>query len=67
MDEAEREVLRLLGEAAVKFAKLPGLHPSDRPEFVIAIHAAQNIVLARGALRALDNAKLKNPKSDPRL
>lgn len=48
---AEREVLDVLGEAADKFAALEPEHGSDMEEFVLAIHAAQNIVLSRPGLR----------------
>lgn len=47
MTDSEREVVELLGEATNGFATLDQVHPSDLPEFVAAIHAAQNIVLAR--------------------
>lgn len=62
MNEQEQEVLNLLGTAATKFCMLAELHSADRPEFVHAIHAAQNIVLARGALRALQNADQVDPR-----
>lgn len=47
MTDDERAVLDKLGEAASAFGLLPEVHASDLPEFVFAIHAAQNIVLAR--------------------
>lgn len=53
MTEQEKKVLDLLGSAVNAFGELPEMHQSDRPEFVGAIHAAQNIVLARSGLREL--------------
>jgi len=50
--EAERRILTNLGEAANDFARLPMQHPNERNEFVIAIHAAQTMVMARLAQRA---------------
>ena len=50
--EDEREVGDLLAMAWNKFCKLPVLHHADSEEFVRAIHAAQNIVLARVGLRS---------------
>lgn len=51
MKPEEREVLALLGQAWNKFLELPVLHTMDHQEFCHAIHAAQNIVLARAGLR----------------
>lgn len=51
MTNEEVEVLDLLGEAATAFASLPTEHTADLNEFVLAIHAAQNIVLSRAGLR----------------
>ncbi len=48
----EMEVLESLAKAYNAFTKLTVMHPSDLPEFVHAIHAAQNIVLAREAIRS---------------
>lgn len=59
MNEEEKKVLGLLGEAYMAFARLPVLHPADQGEFVHAVHAAQNIVLARGSLRAMQNAGIQ--------
>lgn len=54
LSKEEQEVADKLGEAATLQAALPSIHPSDTPEFVQAIHAAQNIVLARPATEAQD-------------
>jgi hypothetical protein len=53
LSKQEKKVVNLLGEAAVKFGELPLEHPDDAREFALAIHAAQNIVLARVGLRAM--------------
>lgn len=45
----EQRVADLLGEAFNLHERLPEIHEADRPEFMTAIHAAQNIVLARPA------------------
>jgi hypothetical protein len=57
MTPEEIRVLEALGQAWNDFAALPPLHPHDADEFVRAIHAAQNIVLARAGLRAVLDAE----------
>lgn len=52
MTPDEVHVADLLGQAATEFAKLPIEHQSDLDEFCKAIHAAQNIVMARDGLRS---------------
>lgn len=49
----ESHVLEKLGEAWNAFIALPPLHPHDADEYMRAIHAAQNIILAREGLRAM--------------
>ncbi len=49
--EEEKQIIGILGEAYKKFIRLPILHTADQREFMHAIHIAQNIVLARSALR----------------
>ena len=51
MNNEEKEILELLAKCWNLFLVLPELHPCDRQEFMQAIHAAQNIVLARPQLR----------------
>jgi hypothetical protein len=46
------EVLSLLARAFNEFTALEVLHGSDITEMQLAIHQAQNIVLARAGLRA---------------
>ena len=57
----ETEVLNALGAAWNLFVILDESHPSDHHEFMLAIHAAQNIVLARIGKRVIDkrNASVK--------
>lgn len=62
LTDAEERLLQFLGEAWNQFAQLPELHPCDRQEFVAAIHAAQNIVMARPVMRAL---KEKQHEDEP--
>jgi hypothetical protein len=52
VDEKEMKVVDLLAESYNAFTELPVLHPNDHVEFVQAIHAAQNIVMARLAVKA---------------
>lgn len=47
----EEAVLDMLAEAWNLFNALPVQHDSDKSEFMFAIHAAQNIVLARPMMR----------------
>ncbi len=46
-------VMNLLGQAMIKFSQLKQAHIADDPEFGQAIHAAQNIVLARPATETI--------------
>lgn len=48
----ENRVLETLGCAWNEYCALPPMHPHDADEFMRAIHAAQNIVLARAAMRS---------------
>lgn len=45
----EQNCLNHLGEIANQYKTLPVVHEADLAEFVAAIHAAQNIILARPA------------------
>ncbi len=53
MLDEEKKVFELLGKAFDEFILLPMLHHADLTDFVAAIHAAQNIILARPAMREL--------------
>ncbi len=50
--EQENEVLNILAAAWNRFSALPVLHHADQDEMAKAIHAAQNIILARVGLRS---------------
>lgn len=52
LTETEQRCLDSLGESANMFSYLPEVHPADKAEFTQAIHAAQNIILARPATEA---------------
>ncbi len=47
----ELDVIDLLGNAQDRFALLPICHEDDDDEFRRAINAAQNIIMARAAVR----------------
>lgn len=49
----ERGVVEALGACANMHDLLPAIHPADEREFKTAIHAAQNVVLARPAVEAI--------------
>jgi hypothetical protein len=51
MTKHELKVIKLLAEAYQSFSELEVYHPEDDGEFVRAVHAAQNIVMARAAVR----------------
>ncbi|MBC8273391.1 MAG: hypothetical protein H8E40_00260 [Chloroflexi bacterium] len=51
LNDQEKRVLELLADAYNLFLELEERHPCDAQEFMQAIHVAQNIVLARAALR----------------
>lgn len=53
----EQEIIELLGLCAQKFAAMDQVHPADTPEFVAAVHAAQNIVFARQPYREYINSQ----------
>jgi hypothetical protein len=54
----EHKVMCHLVETWNAFLELPEMHPSHRQEFMQAIHAAQRIVLARPALREINQRGL---------
>lgn len=58
----EKGVMELLGQASTLFAQIPAQHPADLPEFVHAVHAAQNIVSSRAAARANPNVLTGGPR-----
>ncbi len=50
----EMDILNLLAEAYTQFVALPKYHPWESQEFMTAIHAAQVIVMARPAQKAMN-------------
>ena len=54
MNEEEELVVHYLACAWNHFVTLPVEHPQDEPEFLHAIHAAQNIVLSRLGRRSIN-------------
>ena len=58
LTDQEAKVAQMLGEAWSEYLKLPIEHPMGQKEFCSAIHACQNMVLARCGARAL-----KSPQS----
>lgn len=59
--EDERRLVDQLGDCWDAFLQLPVVHADARAEFRILIHRAQDMVLARTALRILD-AESGNPE-----
>ena len=57
LTDQEAKVAQMLGEAWNEYLKLPVEHPMGQEEFCSAIHACQNIVLARCGVRALKSAQ----------
>lgn len=51
MTDDEKDVLNKLAEAHNAFCKLQKIHPSDTREWTHNIHALQNIVMSRIAVR----------------
>ncbi len=49
LTDAEQHILNHLADAFNETGKMLQIHPSDLPEMAAAIHAAQNIILARPA------------------
>lgn len=52
LTKSELQVVCNLANAMNAFRELPVCHPSDLPEFEQAIHACQNILMARAAVRS---------------
>jgi len=56
----EQEILEQLGDCFTKFNELEILHPHHIDEFVLAIHAAQRIIMCRPVRREMnDNIIIK--------
>ncbi|WP_278939769.1 hypothetical protein [Pseudomonas helleri] len=56
LTDQEARIAQMLGEAWNEYLKLPIEHPMEQKEFCSAIHACQNMVLARCGARALKSA-----------
>lgn len=57
LESRERIVLEALAQAWNLFFDLPEQHEADAREFCMAIHTAQNIVLARPTMRSLGDIR----------
>ena len=53
LTDQEAKVAQMLGDAWNEYLKLPVEHSMGQSEFCSAIHACQNMVLARCGVRAL--------------
>ena len=56
LTDQEAKVAQMLGDAWNEYLKLPIEHPMGQNEFCSAIHACQNMVLARCGVRAFKSA-----------
>lgn len=52
LTEPELRLVDKLGECTVDFGMLDVMHTADLQEFMVHIHALQNIVMARAAMRS---------------
>jgi hypothetical protein len=52
LTQAEQDVIKLAGQFARDFSKLPQLHPADVEEVAFHVHALARIVGMRAAHRA---------------
>jgi hypothetical protein len=52
LSEQERKALAQFAEGSAGIFALPPVHPSDMQDIVFHVHAIQNIVMARAAVRA---------------
>ena len=57
LTDQEAKVAQMLGDAWNEYLKLLVEHPMGQKEFCSAIHACQNIVLARCGVRALKSTQ----------
>ena len=53
LTDQEARVAQMLGEVWNEYLKLPKEHPMEQQEFCTAIHACQDMVLARCGRRAI--------------
>lgn len=52
LNDQELEALKQFCDGLKGIFALPACHPSDRADIVFHVHAIQNIVMARAAVRA---------------
>lgn len=52
LTRAERKALKEFGQGCIGIMGLPECHHSDAAEIILHIHAIQNAVMARAAVRA---------------
>jgi hypothetical protein len=64
LTKLERSVINTLATAWSLYLNLPQEHPDDQTEFRRAIHAAQNLVLARPGRRQFNTHPKERP-NDP--
>ncbi len=57
LTDQDAKVAQMLGDAWNEYLKLPIEHPMEQREFCSAIHACQNMVLARCCVRAIKSAQ----------
>ena len=59
MTDKEMLITRMLGDAWNLFCELEPEHASDRLEFSMAIHQAQNIIMSRPTIRLMREERAK--------
>lgn len=59
LSQDERLVIGILGQAWNAYLALPVIHQSDQGEFMQAIHASENVVCSRPAVRQLLYARMQ--------
>ena len=52
LTDAEMTILDYLKEATVRFMQLPEHHISDKQEWAVEVHALQQRIMCRAAIRA---------------
>ncbi|WP_374979021.1 hypothetical protein PSGK_18935 [Pseudomonas solani] len=59
LSDEEAAVVELLGQAWSAYLQLPVEHAAEAPEFCRAVHACQDMVLARCGRRAMSGGRSK--------
>ena len=65
LTDEELDLIAKLGDCFMDFQKLHQFHPSDKGDFVFHVHALQNLVMIRSAVRAHPDLFDKSPKNTP--